>query len=453
MSSKSSVFTAFIARARETVYALQVFNILRFLAYFIVSVLLVRASLSISRIASYEYVLFLSSIVTGWWIHGFIQGFMSEMGKDSIEERRAAFRQYSRLFFMMGGAICVVVLLILQGLVAIDFLDPIPEGFYFFLMYHFILQIGIVQVYYFYRQGWFRLIYVYGMYLFLAYVGAFLFLMIEDVTLSVVYMWLFVLVLPMIIGWAWFYFQDHPSEFQRAGQFSYSGLSKLVLIQGIGFLSLWTDSYWVQYFFGTDEIFALFRYGGREFPLVVILTTTFSTAMINWKSEKDGLNRIRQGSIRFIRGFTGLALFLLLTSQWLFTWVYNSTFTPASFVFDAYILLMLVRVVFPRPLLIEARKYNALVGISIIELLINVILSYFLYWVFGLLGMILASLIAHFFELSASIYVVKSRLHIRPSQYIPIRLYLLFASGVVLVFLIKYLWFPQPWLPLLIGPG
>jgi O-antigen/teichoic acid export membrane protein len=430
---------------------LQLFSIIRFSAFFLVSIFLVKVSLAVDQIATYEYVLFLCSIATGWWIHGFVQGFMADSTGETAEKSGVVFRRYSRFLIVFGGGILLVFIAGSESLVAMKILNPLPAGFYYYLFFHFILQAAILMIYHFHQQGMRWSIYLSACYFFVTYIGSFLVLGIEGQLLSDAYRWLAVLSIPVVFAWVYFYSASRPPGEDPFLFRHIPHLSVLMLIQGIGFISMWSDGFWVQYFYGTEEVFALFRYGAREFPLFVILTTTFGTAMIQRSVDQKGLLRIRQGSVRFIRLFFPLIILLLLGSQWLFQWVYSEDFVPASFIFDAYLLLIVVRVLFPRPLLIGSRRFRALLWVSVGELLINVAVSLSLYSVWGILGLILGTLIAHLFELAASIYLVHRDLKIKLDSYIPVRLYLLFATGAVLIFVVKYGWFAPDWIDVMFG--
>lgn len=450
MLSESVIASSFYKRIADPVFALQFFNVTRFSAFFLVSIFLVKISLSVDQIATYEYVLFLSSIATGWWIHGFIQGFMADSAGATHENRGKIFRRYSRFLIIFGGAVLLIFIAGSESLAAMKILNPPPAGFYFYLFFHFILQAAILLIYYFHLVGLRWPIYVSAFYFMVTYVGSFQFLWIDGQSLSDVYRWLAGISIPVVLVWFYFYSINRPKERDRLSFRHIPHLTVLMLIQGIGFISLWSDGFWVQYFYGTDEMFALFRYGAREFPLFVILTTTFGTAMIHRSMDQDGLFRIRQGSIRFIRLFVPVIIVLLLSSQWLFDWVYSGDFVPASFIFDIYMLLIVVRVLFPRPLLIGSRRFGSLLWLSIGELLINLVASLLLYSIWGILGLILGTLIAHLFELGASIYLVRRDLKIQMDSYIPVRLYILFVLGVVIIFVVKYSWFSPGWIGMMV---
>lgn len=452
MSFRAAIKYNFHRRWKDSVFALQFFNVMRFAAFFIVSILLVRIPLSVDQIASYEYVLFLSSIVTGWWIHGFIQGFMADGGQTKSVDKGVLFRSYSRLFFVFGTAMFAVVSGGIEVLAFYGVLSKPPTGFYFYLLFHFLLQGLILLIYYAHQKGWKKFIYLFSIYFFLIYVGSFFVLLKEGVLLDVVYRYLLVFALPVVAVWFYFYKKSEQGSPRQPFLPHVPHLTILMLIQGIGFLSLWSDGFWVQYFYGTGEVFAFFRYGGRELPFFVILTTTFSTAMIHASSTGQGLDRIKKGSQRFIRLFLPLSLILMLSSHFLFSWVYSDAFIPASFVFDLYVLLILVRVLFPRPILMAHRLFRPLLWVSVGELVINVVVSVALYWSLGVLGLILGTLAAHSFELGASLYLVRTRLRITMQRYVPVRLYLTFAITVVLAFVIKYGLFSGDWVEMLISP-
>ncbi len=431
-------------RFRDSVFALQTFNLSRFTAMFLVSVFLVKIGIDVELIAGYEYVVFLSSIVTGWWIHGFLQSFMADSGLKEKFNVRQVFRDYSKLLLVTGSGILLVISAAIEILANTGFIQRPPEGFYYFLIFHMILQVSIFIAYFLHRIRKVTGIYILAGYLLITYVGSFLWLFLAEIDLRMVYFGLAVLSIPILFLWAFLY--GRPLKPSLAIVYA-PHLTTLMVIQGIGFLSLWSDGFWVQYFYGTGDLFAFFRYGGREFPLFVILTTTFSTAIIHRVQAQNQLIQIRNTSRRYIMLFLPVAIFLMSTSSYLFGLVFDQTFVPASFIFDLYLLLVLIRVLFPRPILIAYRNFQPLLWISVGELFLNLILSYLLFWIWGIAGLIMASLIAHAFELGASIVVVYRKTGISPFEYIPIPQYAILTLALFSLLWIKYGWFQPDWLP------
>lgn len=427
------------ARFRDPAFALQVFSLLRFAAYFFVSVLLVKFQISTSEIGSYEYALFLTSIVTGWWIDGLIQSYMAEHVSDGSFRNTGLLRKYSQWFLALAAGISLVFYVAGIPLQRWNILTGIPSGFFCFLIFHLLLQAAVLLVYHFYRSGRSFPIYILGVYIFLAYTGSFLLWISQESPISGFYFYLLLTALPLLFSWLYFWWKDPAGPPSQPGTIGRGrGISQLVIIQGIGFLSLWSDGFWAQYFYGAEETFAVFRYGAREFPLFVVLTAAFSTAMISWKSEPEGLRRIKKGSRRFIVNFSWGVILMLCVSQWLFEAVYDERFVPASVIFDMYLLLILVRVIFIRSLLMAEKMFGTLTGIAVAELFMNIFLSYTLYWSLGLVGLVLGTLLAHAGELILYLYFMKNKLKIPLSEILPLRLYGWFAGTVLFVFVIKY---------------
>lgn len=429
-------------RFRDPAFALQIFSLLRFAAYFLVSVLLVKFRISTSEIGSYEYALFLTSIVTGWWIDGLIQSYMAEHTSGENPRNTGLLRKYSHWFLALAAGTSFFFYLAGIPLQRWDILTGIPSGFFWFLAFHLMLQAAVLLVYHFYRSGRSLPIYILGGYIFVVYTGSFLFWISQNSPISGFYFYLFLAAFPLLLSWFYFWWREPVGPSSQTGTLGRGrGISQLVIIQGIGFLSVWSDGFWAQYFYGAEETFAVFRYGAREFPLFVVLTAAFSTAMISWKSEPEGLRRIKKGSRRFIVNFSWGVILMLCISQWLFEAVYDQRFVPASVIFDMYLLLILVRVIFIRSLLMAEKMFGTLTGIAVAELLINIFLSYILYWPLGLPGLVLGTLLAHAGELVLYLYFMKNKLKIPLSDILPLRLYGWFAGMVLLTFVIKYSFF------------
>src|SRR5690606_41400044 len=137
--------SAIIGRIRSliqgSVFALQTFNVLRFASFFLVSVLLVKIPLDVDQIADYEYVLFLSSIVTGWWIHGFLQSYMADSVRLDDIRKGHLFRDYSRLYALPGSVILILIAVIIAVLSRSVILQNPPIRFDLFMAFPYFLPV------------------------------------------------------------------------------------------------------------------------------------------------------------------------------------------------------------------------------------------------------------------------------------------------------------------------
>ncbi|GAA5220464.1 hypothetical protein GCM10025777_10940 [Membranihabitans marinus] len=284
--------------------------------------------------------------------------------------------------------------------------------------------------------------YVFGVFYVSLYIFAFTTLFWTDYRLEDVFVLLAYVALPFLLYWV---IESKIWKIDKKFKLNWKGLSALVLIQWIGYLSIWSDGWWVQYYYGIGEWFTYFRYGGREFPLFIILTSSFATFAIglasNNKDLTSELSRIKEGSRRFIRGFWPAVILLLFSSTYLFQWVYSPAFQSSAVIFDLYLWIVVVRVVFVRSIYMGQEWNRPLVWISLMELIINFIASYFFHRIWGITGLILATLIAHGIELLVSIVYLQYIKQIHWRQYIPGREFIVFALGITVLLVVKYSFF------------
>ncbi len=164
----------------------------------------------------------------------------------------------------------------------------------------------------------------------------------------------------------------------------------------LGGSSAYLDGLIVAHHLDAEQL-ALFRYGAREFPLVLLLANAFSSAVsaqvaTDWKA---GLAVIRQRSLRMLLALMPLTLGLLLSSAWWFPRIFRPEFAASHTVFNIYLLLLLPRVFFPQTLLTGLGLTGVLLRVSLLEAALNLGLS--LLWVqrWGMEGVAWATVVAY----------------------------------------------------------
>ena len=197
----------------------------------------------------------------------------------------------------------------------------------------------------------------------------------------------------------------------------------LVLYALVGVLSVSFDSWLVNWQYGGDpQQFAIFRYGAREFPLVVALAAAFSSAMLPALSanKEDGAKELRRRSQRLYHLLFPLCIVLVLSSDWWFPRLFSSAFAASAPVFDVFILTTISRLVFARTVLIALQENRVVFYLSVIELAFNIILGFALVRAFGLLGVAWATVAAYTLEkIMLAIYLYRKH-RITPAAYIPL---------------------------------
>lgn len=197
----------------------------------------------------------------------------------------------------------------------------------------------------------------------------------------------------------------------------------LVLYAAVGTLSLAFDPWLVNYHFsGNPDIFAVFRYGARELPLAMALAAAFGTAMLPAVSAnlQEALPVMRRKSLRLYHLLFPLTLSLMLSSSYWFTWVFSAAFEDSIPVFNAFLLILVSRMLFPRTVLIGLDANRAVFYFSLVELLLNVALGFLLVVPFGLLGVAWATVIAYTADKLLLCLYLYYRFGIAPGAYTPV---------------------------------
>lgn len=187
-----------------------------------------------------------------------------------------------------------------------------------------------------------------------------------------------------------------------------------------------------------EATFAIFRYGARELPFVILLANAFSNALTPTFSKKQNfdkaLRNLKNGSLRLMNILFPISILLMISSKWLYPLVFNPDFEASAIVFNIYLLLIISRLFFPQTILIGIKKTNIIMYASAIEIVLNVGLSIVLINIWGIAGVAVATVIAFFVEkvvLSIYLYI---KLKVSPMQYISVARYLFYSVIIVITF-------------------
>ena len=170
-----------------------------------------------------------------------------------------------------------------------------------------------------------------------------------------------------------------------------------------------------------EATFAVFRYGARELPLVILLANAFSNAMLPEFSVSQNLNnslqKIKANSGRMANFLFPLSAALLFLSHLLFPIIFNAQFIESASVFNVYLLLITSRLLFPQTVLIGLRKVSFIAKASLLELVINVALSLWFVQFWGIVGIAYATVLAYLAEKIFLVIAVNRQLNIPVTKY------------------------------------
>ncbi len=215
----------------------------------------------------------------------------------------------------------------------------------------------------------------------------------------------------------------------------------LILTTLISGSAQYTDGVIISAVFRDPDKFALFRYGAKEFPLVLMLANGLSNAMLpefsTREKMKESLAKIRVKSKRLMHLLFPSAIFMMLFARWIYPRMFNPEFYRSADVFLIYSLLIIPRLVFPQTIIVGRKKTRIALFAAILELAVNIPLSLFMIkWGYGLVGVALSTFIVYFISKAFLIGYLWFKMKIKPSDYIPIQLYVLYSSLITIVFIL-----------------
>ncbi len=188
-------------------------------------------------------------------------------------------------------------------------------------------------------------------------------------------------------------------------------------------------------------VFAQFRYGAKEFPLVLMLANGLSNALLPEFSTrermKESLDKIRVKSLQLMHILFPSAIIVMLFARWIYPVMFTGDYQKSADVFLVYSLMIIPRLVFPQTIIIGRKKTHIIMIAGILEIALNIPLSLLmLKWGYGITGVAVSTFIVTLLSkvyLSAYLWY---KMKIKPSDYIPLKIYTLYFLLISLVFIL-----------------
>jgi O-antigen/teichoic acid export membrane protein len=211
----------------------------------------------------------------------------------------------------------------------------------------------------------------------------------------------------------------------------------LILAALVGGASEYTDGIIITHYFDKSSL-AIYRYGAKELPLTLLMANALSNAMVPIVASTNNLNesiaKIRKQASRFIHFMFPVSIVLMLCSGWLYVHFFNKQFIGSAAVFNMYLLLILSRCLFPQTVLMGLKQNKLLLGVAIVEIILNVVLSVILCKNLGIIGVALGTVIAATCEKLLLLSICKGRFGILPNQLVNTRTYLIYSCILIAIY-------------------
>ena len=320
----------------NNISGLQLFQLLRFVVFFIISIVFTKSHLTPEAIGSWEMFMFIASLLSFFWVTGIIQSLLPlynrnrtfrRLGENTTEKSPEIFNAFlllmafSLLIFFSGHALK-------SSFSVYGYTGNTP---YLNLLLLYLLlssPVCLIEYIYLLRDRAYR-IFQYGIYTFLAQ----LILIIAPILAGKGIMWaVYGLLFITAVRWVWLILLlFRYSEFRISFNFMKEHLRlgwPLIITALISGSAQYIDGIIVSAHFDDPRMFAIFRYGAKEFPVVMMLATGLSNAMLpqfgTRAKLKESLEVIRKKSRSLMHYLFPMSMLVLLFSRWL----YPRMFTP-----------------------------------------------------------------------------------------------------------------------------
>jgi O-antigen/teichoic acid export membrane protein len=432
----------------DNIGGLQLFQLLRFTVFFIISIVFTKSHLTKAEVGAWEMFLFIASLLSFFWVTGIIQSLLplyhrnrtyhraGENGGGKSPEIFNAFLLltfFSVLFFLVGHAV--------KGNISIfSFTGKSP--YINLILFYLLLSnpVCLIEYIYLLNNRAYR-IFQYGVYTF----SAQLIVILAPILAGKDLVWsIYGLLFITGIRWIWliillrrYTLMKISPEFMK--EHLYLGIP-LILTSLISGSAQYIDGIIISTYYNNPEIFASFRYGAKEFPLVLMLANGLSNAMLPEFSTrlrmKESLAKIRLKSERLMHFLFPATMIVMLFTRWLFPRMFTPEYIRSADIFLIYLLLIIPRLIFPQTIVIGRRKTHITLIAAIIELVINIPLSLWLIQYYGTVGVALATFIVYTIEKIFLAGYVWVKMKIKPSEYIPVKVYLVYSILITLLFVL-----------------
>jgi O-antigen/teichoic acid export membrane protein len=187
--------------------------------------------------------------------------------------------------------------------------------------------------------------------------------------------------------------------------------------------------------------FAIFRYGCKELPFVVMMTSGLHNALIPAFSVKKNipnvLEEIRKKSLQQMHILFPLSILVMIFNNVIYATLFNPDFYRSADVFMVYQLMIISRVVFPQTILIGLKKTHILMWAAIIEIALNIPLALFLVnYKYAVVGIALSSCLIHIVEKFILMWYNYRKLGISPKSYTPLTWYAFYSILIGIIFVL-----------------
>jgi len=433
----------------DNISGLQLFQLMRFTVFLIISIVFTKSHLTRAQIGSWEMFLFIAGLISFFWVTGIIQSLLPlyhrnktyhRVGQNTPGKSPEIFNTFlllcffSILFFALGHSLK-------NNFSVFNISGNVP--FLNLLLLYLLLSnpVCLIEYIYLLNNRSHRIV-QYGIYTFTLQ----LVLVVTPIILEKGIIWsIYGLLAVTVVRWIWLIillrrYTEMKISVEFMKEHLYLGLP-LILTSLISGSAQYTDGVIISAVYRDPGMFAWFRYGAKEFPLVLMLANGLSNAMLPEFSTRtmmrESLAKIKVRSKKLMHLCFPATMVIMLFARWMYPRIFTPEFQKSADVFLIYTLLVIPRLIFPQTIIVGRKKTHITLISSLLELALNIPLSLMMIkWGYDIVGVALATFIVYLLGkvfLAGYLWV---KMNIKPTEYIPLKIYFLYSSLLALLFVL-----------------
>ncbi|HOZ14304.1 MAG TPA: lipid II flippase MurJ [Tenuifilaceae bacterium] len=405
-----------------------------------ISIAMVKLSVPQSQIGHYEMLLFLTNLLATFWITGMIQALLPLYGKFQIDGQKSSVLFNAFILITGLSVLSGAIAFLIKGLLfKVDGIASLP--FYNLVILYLTLSTPTLLIEYIYLlKDKPRQMIIYGVITHVLQVLLVIGPLLIDINIEYSVYGLIAISAIRIIWLIILIYKNSAltinKEFLKEHTKQGFPLALKYLISSSG---TYIDQAIITTHFDSAT-FAIYRFGAREIPLIVLMTTSLSTSLLSDFSNsvqlKSTLKELKQKSLQLMHLLFPLAILTILLSKPLFPIIFSPEFAESANILMIYALIITSRAIFPQTVTMGLQRNGIALLASIVEMVLNIALSLLLLIPFGIEGVAMATVIVYLLEKVFLAYYNQIKLEIPFKEYTPVRPFILYSVATIAVYCI-----------------